>query len=197
MSARYHKAVVGLMHALTGLGALTIVALIGVLVYLSLRTTPFDPLTVDTVKIVTVDETGEVFIPQVSGIEAPSIYSTDYVPLRVSWCSTADEAYDATFSTYFHSVVSEEGLDAGVETRVIPSFDIGITIPVAPGCNSSNVPVAVPPEVAAAQRSVAARWFMVGIITPEVDGGVTTEWVSNQFIIVDVNYPTGSSEVVE
>jgi hypothetical protein len=185
------------VRSLRWLRLLTVVMVgVGVLVaisasYLVLRPPRFAPLVFTTTVIQQVSENGVVVVPQVTGVDAPSVYVDDEVPMVFSFCSDATENFEAVGNSWF--------VEAGTGKRY--PLNIGIRSTIRPGCVSPRTSVDIPVQVSVKVRDLPnpdrttvpriTSWYIEGELTPDRSGGVSAKWQTETFLIVAERRPGG------
>lgn len=163
--------------------AVSMITIGGGALYLITRPPKFQPLTYSTVKIMRVDPSGAVVIPQVEGNAAPSILASDrVVPFAMEQCSSHDETFRARFKTWF----------VDLETGDRFQFSAGGTeIDITPGCESPRFELGLSRELLyhINSRGLAlntpTRWRVEGEGLPtDQDNAVPSYWETETFLII-------------
>jgi len=174
------------LNALIVLVAISLVVLIGVLIYSVVRPHPFDPITFETVSVQRVEGDGTIVIPQVEGFDAPSVYLGDPVPTFIERCSSADEEFDADASAYF----------VNQETGIRYPHTRHLDVVIESGCVQIRVGFDMPTQMIADLQDFGgvlpnpetSLWYIEGSVTPTQSGGVSADYQTELFTIV--NRPT-------
>lgn len=176
-----------LIRGLTIAVLAVLIMLVGAVLYIVLKPTSFDPLVFQTVRIIYVDDDGDITIPQVQPFDPPSIYVNDPVPVSFAFCSTADFDFEAVGTSWF--------VNAETEERYL--IDEGVVSIVRTGCVAPRTEIDIPAQVRSdildlpgfGPNGEATRWFIEGTLRPTRAGGQTASWQSETFLIIADNRP--------
>ena len=142
----------------------------------ALRTPPFSPLSYSTQQIARITDDGRLDVPEVHGVEAPSVYVDELVPALGDVCNDSDDDVKVSGSIYWERLTPRGyRVEAGRGTNEIP-----------PGCRSLFFENAIPDGVVedVLEADEPELWQITGRVEIDEPNGGSTQWRTEEFWIV-------------
>lgn len=167
-----------LIPAVIGAGVVVVAATVWSLT----RPAEFQPTTYETGKIASIDKIGVTSIPQVEGYDAPSVVSSEPVPVLLGRCSTHAEDYQAVANIWFQNV--------GTQERFYHSTNLDLT--VTPECTEIRVAFEIPRKLITSvvfastePQEDESEWFISAEVKATGPGGGVARWQTETFKIIN------------
>lgn len=150
---------------------------VGSIVYVfALRVEPYAPISYTTQQIAAITDDGRLEVPEVEGVEAPSVYLDELVPTLGDVCNSANVAVKVSGGISWERLTPRGfRVSAGRGTNEIE-----------PGCRSLAFENMIPEEVRADVEAsdVPELWQIAGVVQIDEPNGGTTQWRTESFWIV-------------